>query len=33
MLEFVRTEFPQHASVMLEILEPFGETLVGAYAP
>lgn len=33
LLEFVRTEFPQHASVMLEILEPFGETLVGAYAP
>lgn len=33
LLEFVRTEFPQHASVMLEILEPFSEGLVGAYAP
>lgn len=33
LLEFVRDEYPQHASVLLEILEPFGERLVGVYAP
>lgn len=31
LLEFVRDEFPQHSAVMLEILEPFGEKLVGIY--
>lgn len=33
LLEFVREEYPQHAMVMLEILEPFGEKLVGFYSP
>ena len=27
MLGFVRAEFPQHAEAILEIIEPFGETL------
>lgn len=31
MTEFVREHFPEHANVMLEILEPFGESLVEAY--
>lgn len=30
-LDFVRAEFPQHAAVILEIIEPFGEHLVEAY--
>lgn len=30
-LDFVRAEFPQHAPVILEIIEPFGEHLVEAY--
>ncbi len=30
-LEFVRENFPQHADVILEIIEPFGERLVEAY--
>lgn len=29
--EFVREDFPEHAPAILEILEPFGETLAGAY--
>lgn len=29
--EFVREDFPEHAPAILEILEPFGETLVEAY--
>lgn len=33
LLEFVRTEYPHHADVMLEVLAPFGETLGAAYAP
>ena len=29
--KFVKAKFPQHASALLEILEPFGEHLVGLY--
>ena len=32
MLEFVRTDFPQHADAILEVLQPFGETLTTRYA-
>ena len=32
-LDFVRENFPQHATVILEILEPFGEKLAELYAP
>ena len=32
-LQFVRENFPQHAAVILEILEPFGEKLAELYAP
>lgn len=32
-LDFVREHFPQHATVILEILEPFGEKLAELYAP
>lgn len=31
LLEFVRENFPQHASTILEIIEPFGEHLAGIY--
>jgi hypothetical protein len=31
LLEFVRTNFPQHAAAILEIIEPFGERLAGIY--
>ncbi|TCT37686.1 DUF1804 family protein [Martelella mediterranea] len=31
LLEFVREEFPHHAGVILEIIEPFGERLAGLY--
>lgn len=31
LLDFVRSEFPQHAAVILEIIEPFGDHLVEAY--
>lgn len=33
MMEFVRTEFPQHAAAILEIIEPFGARLEETYAP
>lgn len=33
MLDFVREFFPQHAPIILEILEPFGEKLAEIYAP
>ncbi len=32
LLDFVRAEFPQHANVVLEILEPFGERLPELYS-
>ncbi len=32
LLDFVRQHFPQHAVVILEIIEPFGERLAGLYA-
>ncbi len=32
LLDFVRENFPQHASTILEIIEPFGEHLAGIYA-
>lgn len=32
-LEFVREEFPQHRSAILEVLEAFSETLTSLYAP
>ncbi|MCC2099124.1 MAG: DUF1804 family protein [Hyphomicrobiales bacterium] len=31
LMEFTRDTFPQHADVLLEIVEPFGETLVEVY--
>ena len=31
LIEFVREDYPEHAPVMLEILEPFGERLVEAF--
>ncbi len=31
MLDFVRKEYPHHATAILEILEPFGERLTGIY--
>lgn len=31
LLDFVRQNFPQHASAILEIVEPFGESLAGLY--
>ena len=31
LMEFVRDQFPEHAAVMLEITEPFGENLVEAF--
>ncbi|MDZ7822994.1 MAG: DUF1804 family protein [Ahrensia sp.] len=31
MMEFVREDYPDHANIMLEIIEPFGETLVEAF--
>ncbi len=31
LLDFVRQHFPQHAAVILEIIEPFGERLAGLY--
>lgn len=31
LLDFVRQHFPQHASVILEIIEPFGGRLTGLY--
>jgi len=33
LLEFVQQNFPQHAEVILEIIEPFGERLAGLYTP
>lgn len=32
LLDFVREEFPHHASAILEIIEPFGERLAEIYA-
>jgi hypothetical protein len=32
LLEFVREYFPQHASAILEVIEPFGEKLSKIYA-
>lgn len=32
MMEFVRVEFPKHADAILDVIEPFGETLAEAYA-
>src|SRR5690606_35745657 len=31
LVHYVRSDFPQHAAAMLEVLEPFGETLAEAY--
>lgn len=31
MTEFVRAEFPDHADALLEVIEPFAETLAEAY--
>lgn len=31
LVAFVRSEFPQHAAVILEIIEPFGDSLAEAY--
>ncbi len=32
LVDFVRENFPQHVSVILEIIQPFGERLTGLYA-
>lgn len=32
-LQFVRENFPQHAAIVLEIFEPFGDRLAEIYAP
>ena len=31
LIDYVRSDFPQHAAAILEVLEPFGETLAEAY--
>lgn len=33
LLEFVRENYPQHSTVILEILQPFGDELTGNFAP
>lgn len=33
LMAFVRERYPQHASAILEIIEPFGEYLTEVYAP